>query len=70
MIIRLKNDDLEKSIRTTEDGYAELVNTEQGHKYFVRFLKTDEHEDLRFVVDEQDVDVISDEDVTHILYGP
>ena len=45
MIINLKEDDTANNIKTTESGYAVLVNTEEGEKYFTRFLKTDDHED-------------------------
>lgn len=63
MIINLKEDDTANNIKTTESGYAVLVNTEEGEKYFTRFLKTDDHEDIRKLLDLDSVVISSQEDV-------
>lgn len=69
MIIQLKADDLEHNIQSSESGYAVLVNTEDGEKYFTRFLKNDRHEDFRKLLNIDDVIVVSDENVTDIVYA-
>lgn len=68
MIINLKEDDSVNNIKTIESGYAVLVNTENGEKYFTRFLKTDDHEDVRKLIDIDSAVITSDEDVSEIVY--
>lgn len=69
MIINLKEDDSVNNIKTTESGYAVLVNTENGGKYFTRFLKTDDHEDVRKLIEIDSAVITSEEDVSEIVYA-
>lgn len=69
MIINLKEDDTANNIKTTESGYAVLVNTEEGEKYFTRFIKTEDHEDIRKLLDLDSVVISSQEDVSDKIFS-
>ncbi|MBF7687095.1 hypothetical protein [Acinetobacter rathckeae] len=68
MIINLLTEDSVNKITTDEKGYAMLVTTEDGEQYYTRFLATENHADIRILVDVASAKVIDETNSTDMLF--
>lgn len=70
MLFKLKQDNEEKNISTSEVGYGELVGVGDGEtKYLIKFLANDAHETTTVICELDAVDVTDDTIVgTEVLY--